>query len=328
MFKTRTAALVIAAFAWVGSAIAEDIVIGHFGDPLPAQAAIAEGKLDKATGWKIDWRKFASGADVISAMASGDVKISELGSAPFAIAASQGVPIEVILISFVIGTSESLIVRNGAGITKPGDLKAKRIAVPIGSTAHLSLIGALRHWKIAESEVQIVGMSPDQISAAWEQKVIDAAFVWYPVQGKLLESGKRLASANDVASWGYPTFNVWAVNKAFAQSHRTQVLAFIKAMNEANAAYINNKAAWTASSAPVKAIAARTGAVADQIPEILSGNEFLTANAQVSDAWLGGGAAKALKQTADFLKSVGRIDKVASDYGPFVNASFAKQAAR
>lgn len=328
MLRTRIAAFVVAAFALVGSALAEDIVIGHFGDPLPVQAAIAEGKFDKATGWKIDWRKFASGADVISAMASGDVKISELGSAPFAIAASQGVPIEVILISFVIGTSESLIARNGAGVNGPADLKGKRIAVPIGSTAHLSLMGALKHWNIPERDVQIVGMSPDQINAAWEQKVIDAAFVWYPVQGKLLESGKRLASANDVAGWGYPTFNVWAVNKAFAQSHRDQVLAFVKVMNEANAAYINNKAGWTAGSAPVKEIAARTGAVPDQIPEILSGNEFLTAKAQVSDTWLGGGAAKAIKQTAEFLKSVGRIDKVASDYSPFVDASFAKQVAR
>ena len=123
---------------YIGSALAEDVVIGHFGDPLPVQAAIAADKFSKATGWRIDWRKFNSGADVIAAMASGDVKISELGSAPFAIAASQGVPIETILISFVIGTSESLIVRNGAGINKPADLKGKRIATPIGSTAHLS----------------------------------------------------------------------------------------------------------------------------------------------------------------------------------------------
>ena len=328
MFMTRLGMAAIAAFGFIHSALAEDVVIGHFGDPLPVQAAIAADKFTKATGWKIDWRKFNSGADVIAAMASGDVKISELGSAPFAIAASQGVPIEAVLISFVIGTSESLIVRNGAGINTPADLKGKRIATPIGSTAHLSLMGALRHWKISEKDVQIIGMQPDQIAAAWEQKVIDAAFIWYPVQGKLLESGKRMASAADVAKWGYPTFNVWAVNKAFAASHRDAVLAFVKTMNEANADYVNNKAAWTASSAPVKAIVQRTGAVAEEIPEMLSGNEFLTAKQQVSNAWLGGGAAKSLKETADFLKSVGRIDKVADNYGPFIDASFAKDAAR
>jgi taurine transport system substrate-binding protein len=55
------------------------VVIGHFGDPLPYKALIADGSLDKATGWKIEWRQFASGAEVNAAMASGGIQISEIG---------------------------------------------------------------------------------------------------------------------------------------------------------------------------------------------------------------------------------------------------------
>ena len=40
------------------------VIIGHFGDPVPYKALVADGSLEKATGWKIEWRTFASGAEV------------------------------------------------------------------------------------------------------------------------------------------------------------------------------------------------------------------------------------------------------------------------
>ncbi len=73
--------------------------------------------MQKATGWEVEWRKFASGTDVIAAMASGDVVLSELGSSPLAIAASQGVDLQLIAFSDVIGKAESLIAHNGSGIS-------------------------------------------------------------------------------------------------------------------------------------------------------------------------------------------------------------------
>jgi taurine transport system substrate-binding protein len=304
------------------AAHAEKLIIGTFGDPTPAQAAIAQGKFAKATGWTIEWRKFESGAGVISAMASGDVQISELGSSPLAIATSQGLDLKLFLVSFLINTSESLIVRNGAGINKPADLKGKVIGVPIGSTSQLSLTGALKHWGISEKEVRILGMTPQQIHAAWMRKDIDAAFVWNPVQSELLKSGKRLVSAGQVAKWGFPTFNGWVANSKFMATHAKSLAAFAKTMNEANMAYLNNMSKWTADSKTVEQIAQRTGAQPAQIPSILKGFTFLTASEQPT--WLDAHAADALKKTAIFLKKNHRIDAVKDDYSKFVDASVAK----
>jgi taurine transport system substrate-binding protein len=78
-----------ASLALCSAASAETVVIGQFGNPTPMQVARAEGAFEVATGWDIEWRQFASGAEVIAAMASGDVKVAELGSSPLAIAASQ-----------------------------------------------------------------------------------------------------------------------------------------------------------------------------------------------------------------------------------------------
>ncbi|MES2970097.1 MAG: taurine ABC transporter substrate-binding protein [Pseudomonadota bacterium] len=308
-----------------GAALAENVVIGHFGNPTPMQVARMEGAFDAATGWTIEWRTFASGADVIAAMASGDIKVAELGSSPLAIAASQGVDLQLFMLAQVIGEAESLIVRNNAGIAALEDLKGKRLAVPVGSTAHFSLMGALTHAGIAEGDVTIMNMPPDQIAAAWEQGAIDAAFIWQPVQSQILQTGTLLVGADKTAEWGYPTFDGWVVNTEFAAENADAVAAFAKTMDAANAAYLTDPAAWTADSAQVKTIAEATGAAADQVPDILKGFAFIPLSEQMTDTWLGSAAAT-MKTTADFLKAAGRIDTAADDYSAFVNTAIGEAA--
>lgn len=310
-----------------GASFAETIVIGHFGDPTPMNAARAEGKFEEATGWDIEFRKFAAGTDVIAAMASGDVVLSELGSSPLAIAASQGVDLQLFMLSYAIGKSESLIARDGSEIETLEDLKGKRVAVPVGSTAHFSLMGALAHAGIAENEVEIMNMPPDQIAAAWQQDAIDAAFIWQPVQNQIMETGSRIAGADETAEWGYPTFNAWVVNSAFAAENEEALIAFARVMDEANQAYISDRAAWTADSTPVQAVAKETGAAPDQVPEILEGYTFIPLSEQLSETWLGN-AANTIKATAEFLAKAGRIDGLADDYSTFVNTKIAEEAAK
>jgi taurine transport system substrate-binding protein len=290
-------------------------------------AVRATDAFEAATGWDIEWRVFNSGTDVIAAMASGDVKVAELGSSPLAIAASQGVDLQMFMLSYAIGQSESLIAHNDSGIASVEDLAGKRIAVPVGSTAHYSLMGAIAHAGLTEADVTIISMPPDQIAAAWDQGTIDAAFIWPPVQTQLLESGTRILGADETAEWGYPTFNAWVVNTEFAAEHQDEMVAFAKTMDAANQAYLVDPAAWTAENESVKAIADLTGAGADQIPEILKGYTFVPFADQVGETWLGN-AANVMKSTAEFLKSAGRIDSVADDYSPFVNTEIAAEATK
>ncbi|WP_347313395.1 taurine ABC transporter substrate-binding protein [Defluviimonas sp. SAOS-178_SWC] len=316
----------VATFAmFAGAASAEKIIIGHFGNPTPMQLVASSDALQQETGWEIEWRKFAAGTDVIAAMASGDVVLSELGSSPLAIAASQGIDLQLIAFSDVIGKAESLIAHNGSGIAGIADLKGKRIAVPVGSTAHFSLMGALQHEGIAESDVTIMNMPPDQIAAAWEQGVIDAAWIWQPVQSEILKTGTLIIGADQTAEWGFPTFDGWVVDREFGQANKDKIVAFLKEIDKANASYLSDPAAWTVDSAEVQTLAAATGADPAQVPGILEGFTFLPMATQVSDTWLGGAAAT-VKGTAEFLKAAGRIDTVGEDYSGFVNAEFAEAA--
>ena len=51
----------------------------------------------RLTGYKINWKKFDSGAKVITAMASGDVHISLAGSSPIAAGVSRGLADRAVL---------------------------------------------------------------------------------------------------------------------------------------------------------------------------------------------------------------------------------------
>lgn len=315
----------MASAVFAGGASAETIIIGHFGNPTPMQLLATSDAVEQATGWEVEWRKFASGTDVIAAMASGDVVLSELGSSPLAIAASQGVDLELIAFSDVIGEAESLIAHEASGIESVTDLKGKRIGVPIGSTAHFSLMGALQHEGIAESDVTIMSMKPDDIAAAWSQGGIDATWIWQPVQSEILKSGKMILGADKTAEWGFPTFDGWVVDKAFGAANAEKVTAFLKEVDRVNGAYLADPAAWNADSDAVKTLASATGADPAQVPDILKGFTFLPMSEQVSATWLGGAAAT-VKSTAEFLKAAGRIDSVADDYSGFVNTSYAEEA--
>lgn len=315
-----------AAALLAGQAFAEKIIIGHFGNPTPMQLLSTSTELADATGWEIEWRKFDAGTDVIAAMASGDVVLSELGSSPVAIGTSSGLEIELIAYSDVIGKAESLIAHADSGIASVADLKGKTVGVPIGSTAHYSLMGALQHEGLTEADVNIVGMKPDDIAAAWGQGSIDAAWIWQPVQSEILKTGTLIVGADQTAEWGFPTYDGWVVDKAFAEANPDKVVAFLKAVDKVNAMYLADPAAWTADSAEVQALAAATGADPAQVPGILEGFTFLPMADQAGEAWLGGAAPK-IKTTADFLVTAGRIDAALDDYSAFVNPTYAAAAA-
>jgi taurine transport system substrate-binding protein len=54
--------------------------------------------------------------------------------------------------------------------------------------------------------------------------------------------------------------------------------------------------------------------------------KFPTMAEQLSPAWLGGGAAKAMANTAAFLKEQGRIQEVKADYGAYVTGAYVQKA--
>jgi taurine transport system substrate-binding protein len=316
----------LAALSLAGSALlvqAADFTVAYQTTVDPAKVAQADGAYEKATGSKISWRKFDNGADVITAIASGDVQIGYLGSSPLTAAATRKLPVETFLIATQIGAAEALVARNGSGINGPQDLIGKKIAVPFVSTGHYSLLAALKHWNIDPAKVTILNLAPPAIAAAWKRGDIDATYVWDPALGVAKETGKVLITSGELAKIGAPTFDAWIVRKDFADKHPEIVKAFAKTTLDAYADYRKDPAAWLASSGNVDKLVKLSGAKSDDIPGLLQGNVYPLAADQVKE--LGAPTTEAIGKTAAFLKEQGKVDAVLADYTPYVSDKFVTQ---
>ena len=323
-----SAAAALLMLGTVGStaAFAVDLHIGWQPIVEPSRVPKADGAYEKATGANITWSRFEGGADVIAAVASGSIDIGYVGSSPLTVAASQELPIETIFVVGNIAEAEALAVK---GIDSPKGLVGKKIATPFVSTAHYSLLTALKHWGVDPASLEILNLRPPEIAAAWERGDIDGAYVWDPVLTQIKSTGGTvLADSADVAEWGGPTFDAWIVRKDFAEANPEVVQAFVKTTADAYAAYLGKPDAWNATSPEAKKIADLTGAKPEDVPLLLKGYVFPSLAEQAGPAFLGGATTEAIAATAKYLVEQGKIPAALDDYSPYVTTQFVTAAAQ
>ncbi len=325
------------AFLWSAHAAAEEeVTVGYQQIVGPYVSAIAMKKFDaplKAAGYTVKWRQFSSAGDISSALASGGIPIGVLGSTGIAAAATRGVDMQLFWILDNIGHSEALVVRKASGISKPEDLKGKRVGVPFVSTSHFHLLVALsKVWKMNPRDVRILNMQPPQIVAAWQRGDIDAAYVWPPALTTLLKDGTVLTDSEEVGKASVPTFDGIVVDKGWAEKNPKFMQAYTQVLADAYRDYNQNGAKWTAESPEVKGNTQMIGGDPKDILEAMKMLVFPTPQDMASNTWLGGGSAsgavKALTESANFLKEQKQIDSTLPDYSGFVNATWAEQTAK
>ena len=316
----RAVLLPLTAVALVANAQAQTVTIGVQSMFAPWKDAIAQKQFEKATGWDIKWRNFDSGGDVMMAMASGDVQIGVAGSSPIA-AGSRGVDAQLFWILDNIADAEALVVRNGSGIVAPQDLAGKTLAVPFVSTTHFHALFALEQFGLT-GKVKVINLQPSDIPAAWERGDIDAAFIWDPALGRLKQSGHVLLTSGQLTDWGKATFDGLVVDKQFAAANGPGMQAFTQVLQDSTANYVAAPKTWTAESPQVINVAKQSGAKPEEVPPVLALYQFPLASEQAGPAWLGGGAAKALAATAEFLKAQKKIPALLPDYSAAINPTF------
>ena len=321
----RTVLLPLTALSLVATAHAQTVTIGVQSMFAPWKDAIAQKQFEQATGWDIQWRNFDSGGDVMMAMASGDVQIGVAGSSPIAAAVSRGVDAQLFWILDNIADAEALVVRNGSGIVAPQDLAGKTLAVPFVSTTHFHALFALEQFGLT-GKVTVINLQPSDIPAAWERGDIDEAFIWDPALGRLKQSGHVLLTSGQLTDWGKATFDGLVVDKQFAAANGPGMQAFTQVLQDSTAGYVKAPKSWTADSPQVINVAKQSGAKPEEVPPVLALYQFPLASEQAGPTWLGGGAAKALAATAEFLKAQKKIPALLPDYSAAINPTFVQNA--
>jgi taurine transport system substrate-binding protein len=296
-----------------------------------AYQAIPNGDLIvKNKGWleealpdtQIEWKLFDSGGNVNEAFAAGSVDIGLAGSSPVARGLSQPLDYQVIWIHDVIGKAESLVAKDG--INSIADLKGKKIATPLASTAHYSLLAALEKEGLQQKDVEIIDAEPPDIAAAWERGDIDAAYVWNPVLAQLVkDGGKILIDSEQLAAEGKTTYDLGVASNEFIEKYPDVLNTWAEQQNKAVELYKSNP------DEAIAAVAAELNLKPDEVKPQMEDLIYLTAAEQATPEYLGGKLGKDLFATAEFNKDLGQIPTVRpeQDYVDAVNESFAKAAA-
>jgi taurine transport system substrate-binding protein len=322
---SKLLAAVVGALALIGAAsaqAADKVVVGYQTDALPSSVAIADGAFDKATGVRIDFRRFNSGAEIFAAIASGDVQVGYVGSSPFAAATSRGLDVKAFYLASISGVDEALVVRNGSGINSVADLGGKKLAAAPVSTDHYQLLALIKSVGLTEKDVKVFAIPQPDIVAGYNRGDLDGGFVWDPALTELKKNGKVLVTSKDVAEKGAPTFSAWVAAGAFARKHPEFLEAFAGVIAKEQNAFVSDPAKWGPDSDNARTLAKLLGGTPADQASALKNLNLLPLEVQASDAWLGGGEksgiAKILGETAVFLKEQKKITAVLPSYAAFV----------
>ena len=192
--------------------------------------------------------------------------------------------------------------------------------MPFVTTAHYSLLAALKHWGIDKSKVRIINLRISEIPAAWAGGNIDAAYAFDPALGRIKESGTVLTTSIEVGAWGAPTFDVWIARTPFSHANPDAVRAFVVTALTLIDAYRQAPAVFAADPGKLDRLVRATGAKTSDIPGLLAGNGY--PNAMEQRRLLSGGYVKALADTAAFLKDQGKVDTVLPSYQSYATTRF------
>ena len=322
--KTFLAAALGALALMSGAAQAAEktVVVGYQTDALPSSVGIANGDFEKATGAKIDFRRFNSGAEIFAAIASGDVQVGYVGSSPFAAATSRGLDVKAFYLASISGVDEALVARNGSGINSLADLKGKKLAAAPVSTDHYQLLALIKSLGLTEKDVQVFAVPQPEIVAGYNRGDLDGGFVWDPALTELKKNGKVIVTSKDVADKGAPTFSAWVATAAFAKENSGFLKAYAGVIDKYQTSFANDKAAWGPDSDNARVLAHLLGGTPQDQASALKNLSLLPIDAQLSDSWLGGGEksglAGILKDTSVFLKDQKKISDVLPSYAAFV----------
>ncbi len=274
-------------------------------------------------GYKVIVLEYESSGLISNAMASGNVDIGVIGTAAAVNAISKGLPIEVFWIHNIEGDNECLVVKNEVGVNSIAELKGKRIGVPPDSTALYSLLHAIKKSGLSTGDVTIITIQPLAIVNAWKEGKIDAAFLWQPSLGELLEDGRVLVSARELDAMGITSADVGIVNKDFARKHPAVLKKYVELQTRAHELFRNQPI--QAAEIAAKNLNMSSSDALKQMNELV----WIDVDEQISERYFGtdewrGNFARTLEETAYFLARNMYIAHVVDSeaFAKAINSSF------
>lgn len=194
----------------------------------------------KDVEWKLDWQNFTSGPPVTNGMVAGKLQIGMMGDYPLLVNGATGqqnkgneTQLVAIIAYNAFGAGNGVVVHKDSPYYELADLKGKTVSVPFGSAAHGMMLQAMQERGWPDNFWNLVSQSPEVGTTNLQEKKIDGHGDFVPF-AELLPYRGFARKIFDGAQTKIPTFHGVVVRKDFADKYPEAVVAYIKALMEAN----------------------------------------------------------------------------------------------
>ena len=191
--------------------------------------------------FKLDWQNFTSGPPITNGMMAKKLHIGMMGDYPLLVAGATGqsqpgneTQLVAVIAYNAYGSGNGIVVHKDSPYYEFDDLKGKLVSVPFGSAAHGMVLQALQSRGYPANFFSLVSQSPEVGTTNLQEKKIDAHADFVPFADLLPHRGFARKIFDGVQT-KVPTFHGVIVRKDFAQEYPEVVVAYIRALMEANA---------------------------------------------------------------------------------------------
>lgn len=184
-------------------------------------------------GITVDLVEFQGGPAEISAMASGDIEIAQIGHGAHALCAEgEAVIFEIDCTSL----ADSVMGNKEKGVNSIADLKGKKVATTAGTSAEIILNLALASEGLTQSDLEVVEMDANGMVSAMISGNIDACATWSPgtmtIATAMGDKVITLATNNDYLDQAtFPSSMI--TTKKYADENREILVRFTRALQMA-----------------------------------------------------------------------------------------------
>jgi NitT/TauT family transport system substrate-binding protein len=188
----------------------------------------------------LNWQNASSGPPITNGMMANNIQIGMMGDYPMLVNGATGQATKndtqmVALIAYnAFGGGNGIVVHKDSPYYELADLKDKTVSVPFGSAAHGMMLQALQKRGLPSDFWKLLSQSPEVGSTNLQEKRIDAHGDFVPF-AELLPFRGFARKIFDGAETKLPTFHGVVIRKDFGEKYPEIVVAYIKALMEANA---------------------------------------------------------------------------------------------
>ncbi len=192
--------------------------------------------------YQIEWTSYTSGPPITNKMLANQIDIGMMGDFPSTINMTtfqqKGNGVRTIYIASLAygqnGAGNAVMVPKNSSINTLNELRGKQVSVPFGSAAHGMLLKAFRDIGInPQKDLTLISQSPEVAGSSLKTGQIDAHANFVPF-GELFPFRGFARKIFDGSQTGVPTFHGVLVRSDFAQENPEIVVAYLKALLEAN----------------------------------------------------------------------------------------------